>query len=299
MSQVTFFPSGHCLPASSPCLTTSPSPQVASTTVPSTTAASVGGGEPPVEGAGGGVVTVLEPLEPVGQLAQVGEVGRADDLALMTENTISLSLSHEACTGRWTRSRRSRGAIAAGALHLAACARRVRRCDVLGLRLADLRPGERRVFVAEGKAGHSRIVPISSGFFTTLAAYLTDERPRTDRDELFVVLKGRRRGAPLSAAGILRGYLEGGGSLSSPAVVSAAPAALVSWVVENLFSCIEFGSNGSDRKFLASLPQLLCAGGHIAWLSVDTDGKRRQGHDTHEPSSESDTRIVRSRWNRA
>ncbi len=93
------------------------------------------------------------------------------------------------------------------------------------------------MFVAEGKAGHSRIVPISSRFFTTLAAYLTDER--TDRDEVFVVLKGRRRGAPLSAAGILRGYLEGGGSLSSPAVVSAAPAALVSWVVENLEMAIE------------------------------------------------------------
>src|SRR5919109_2297858 len=36
----------------------------------------------------------------------------------------------------------------------------LRRCEVLGLRLADLRPGERRVYVAEGKGGHSRIVPI-------------------------------------------------------------------------------------------------------------------------------------------
>ena len=78
----------------------------------------------------------------------------------------------------------------------------LRRCEVLGLRLGDLRPGERRVFVAEGKGGHSRIVPISSRFFTTLAAYLTDERPNGDRDEVFVVLKGPRRGAPLSAAGI-------------------------------------------------------------------------------------------------
>ena len=78
----------------------------------------------------------------------------------------------------------------------------LRRCEVLGLRLCDLRPGERRVFVAEGKGGHSRIVPISSRFFTTLAAYLTDERPETDRDEVFVVLKGRHRGLPLSAAGI-------------------------------------------------------------------------------------------------
>lgn len=45
----------------------------------------------------------------------------------------------------------------------------LRRCEVLRLRLADLRPGERRLFVPEGKGGHSRIM-ISSRFFTTLAA---------------------------------------------------------------------------------------------------------------------------------
>ncbi len=49
----------------------------------------------------------------------------------------------------------------------------LRRCEVLGLRLGDVRPGERRLFIAEGKGGHQRIVPISTRFFTTLAAYLT------------------------------------------------------------------------------------------------------------------------------
>ena len=29
----------------------------------------------------------------------------------------------------------------------------LRRCEVLGLRLADVRPGEKRLFVAEGKGG--------------------------------------------------------------------------------------------------------------------------------------------------
>ena len=38
----------------------------------------------------------------------------------------------------------------------------LRRCEVLGLRLPDLRPGERRVFVAEGKGGRQRIVPVSA-----------------------------------------------------------------------------------------------------------------------------------------
>lgn len=79
----------------------------------------------------------------------------------------------------------------------------LRRCEVLGLRLEDLNPGERRLFIAEGKGGHQRIVPVSSRFFTAAACYLERERPdgcATDR--LFVVLKGPRRGQPLSAAGL-------------------------------------------------------------------------------------------------
>ena len=41
----------------------------------------------------------------------------------------------------------------------------LRRCEVLGLRFEDLRPGEGRVFVAEGKGGHQRLVPMSARFF--------------------------------------------------------------------------------------------------------------------------------------
>ena len=79
----------------------------------------------------------------------------------------------------------------------------LRRCEVLGLRLEDLRPGERRVFIAEGKGGHQRIVPISSRFFTSLADYLEAERPQPcPTDRVFVVLKGPRRGQPLTAAGL-------------------------------------------------------------------------------------------------
>ena len=79
----------------------------------------------------------------------------------------------------------------------------LRRCEVLGLRLPDLHPGERRVFVAEGKGGRQRIVPVSTRFFSTVAAYYDTERPRTSgTDRVFVVLKGPRRGQPLSAAGL-------------------------------------------------------------------------------------------------
>ena len=79
----------------------------------------------------------------------------------------------------------------------------LRRCEVIGLRLSDLRPGERRVFVADGKGGHQRIVPISARFFKHLADYLDAERPPdADTDHVFLVLKRPRRGRPLTAAGL-------------------------------------------------------------------------------------------------
>lgn len=79
----------------------------------------------------------------------------------------------------------------------------LRRCEVLGLRLEDLRVAERRVFIAEGKGGHQRLIPVSARFFAAVAAYLEAERPplvRTDR--VFVALKGPRRGRPLEVRGL-------------------------------------------------------------------------------------------------
>src|SRR4051812_24293557 len=79
----------------------------------------------------------------------------------------------------------------------------LRRCEVLGLRMADLRVPERRVFIAEGKGGHQRLVPVSARFFAAVAAYLDTERPPgADTDRVFVVLKGPNRGKPLSAKGL-------------------------------------------------------------------------------------------------
>lgn len=78
----------------------------------------------------------------------------------------------------------------------------LRRCEVLGLRVGDVRAGERRLFVAEGKGGHQRIVPVSQRFFTALAAYFEHERPQSETDRVFLVLRGPRRGQLLSAAGV-------------------------------------------------------------------------------------------------
>jgi integrase/recombinase XerD len=79
----------------------------------------------------------------------------------------------------------------------------LRRCEVLGLRLEDLQVAQRRLFIADGKGGRERIIPISQRFFATLAAYLELERPAdAPTDRVFVVLKGPRRGQRLSAYGI-------------------------------------------------------------------------------------------------
>jgi integrase/recombinase XerD len=79
----------------------------------------------------------------------------------------------------------------------------LRRCEVLGLRLEDVNVGERRLFVAEGKGGRQRVVPVSGRFFASLGAYLEQERPAAaSTTRVFVVLKGARRGAPLSASGL-------------------------------------------------------------------------------------------------
>lgn len=79
----------------------------------------------------------------------------------------------------------------------------LRRCEVLGLRMEDLRVAERRVFIADGKGGHQRLVPVSSRFFAAVVAYLDTERPAdAGTDRVFVVLKGPNRGKPLSAKGL-------------------------------------------------------------------------------------------------
>jgi site-specific recombinase XerD len=79
----------------------------------------------------------------------------------------------------------------------------LRRCEVLGLRLDDLRLGDRQVFIADGKGGRQRLIPMSAQFFTTVASYLDNERPLdAPTDRVFVVLKQPRRGGPLSVDGL-------------------------------------------------------------------------------------------------
>jgi site-specific recombinase XerD len=79
----------------------------------------------------------------------------------------------------------------------------LRRCEVLDLRLGDLQVAERKVFIRNGKGGRQRVVPVSNRFFASVASYLDNERPtEATTDHVFVVMKGPRRGGPLSAYGL-------------------------------------------------------------------------------------------------
>ncbi|MGI9577691.1 MAG: tyrosine-type recombinase/integrase [Microthrixaceae bacterium] len=79
----------------------------------------------------------------------------------------------------------------------------LRRCEVLGLDLGDVQVAERSLFIAEGKGGHQRVVPISNTFFASVGDYLHHERPRgVETDRVFVTLKGPNRGRPMTAGGV-------------------------------------------------------------------------------------------------
>lgn len=78
----------------------------------------------------------------------------------------------------------------------------LRRCEVLGLALGDVQVPERSLFIAEGKGGHQRVIPISNTFFASVGDYLREERPSCETDKVFVTLKGPNRGKPMTADGV-------------------------------------------------------------------------------------------------
>ena len=78
----------------------------------------------------------------------------------------------------------------------------LRRCEVLGLRLHDLHAAGGEHSSPRGRASRPRLIPVSGRFFAAVAAYLDAERPPgTGAERVFLVLKGPRRGQPLSAKG--------------------------------------------------------------------------------------------------
>jgi len=77
----------------------------------------------------------------------------------------------------------------------------LRSCEVLQLQLEDLLLSEARLHVL-GKGRKQRFLPLTADTLQVLENYLHLERPLTNFSALFVSLKGRRRGRPMTAAGL-------------------------------------------------------------------------------------------------
>jgi integrase/recombinase XerD len=77
----------------------------------------------------------------------------------------------------------------------------LRSCEVLAIQLEDLSVCEARLKV-RGKGHKERFVPLPADSLQVLQNYLHLERPSTESSRLFVSLKGRRRGQPMTAAGL-------------------------------------------------------------------------------------------------
>jgi site-specific recombinase XerD len=77
----------------------------------------------------------------------------------------------------------------------------LRSCEVLQLQLEDLLLSEARLHVL-GKGRKQRFLPLTADTLQVLENYLHLERPLTNSSALFVSLKGRRRGCPMTVAGL-------------------------------------------------------------------------------------------------
>ncbi len=79
----------------------------------------------------------------------------------------------------------------------------LRSAEVLGLSISDI-DAQGQSLRIHGKGCKQRVMPLAEAVATTLRLYGQLERPTTASQTMFVVLKGPRRGAPLSVAGLRR-----------------------------------------------------------------------------------------------
>jgi site-specific recombinase XerD len=77
----------------------------------------------------------------------------------------------------------------------------LRSCEVLSLQLEDLQLANAQMRVI-GKGNKARVLPLPREVIEVLQNYLRLERPLTNSPSLFVCLKGRRRGHPMTSAGL-------------------------------------------------------------------------------------------------
>ena len=78
----------------------------------------------------------------------------------------------------------------------------LRSCELLSLKKSDVLFDEQRLHI-QGKGSKERVLPLPGMLLKSLGNYLKWERPSLcQRDALFVILQGKRRGQPMTADGL-------------------------------------------------------------------------------------------------
>ena len=121
----------------------------------------------------------------------------AADLRLRVPARVIEPLSRHQVQQFWNSFRTARDIALVGLLLLNG----LRSCEVLGLELEDLCLREAQMRV-RGKRGKVRVLPLAPETIRLLNCYLQTERPLTNSSRVFVSLKGRARGKPMSKAGL-------------------------------------------------------------------------------------------------
>jgi len=128
-----------------------------------------------------------------------GRPGRAISygLRLTQPRLIVMPLSADDVARFWRSFHHYRDLALVGLMLLAG----LRSCEVLALQLADLRLADAQILIC-GKGNKQRLLPLPQEILDVLKNYLSIERPLTNSSSLFVCLKGRSRGLPLTSAGL-------------------------------------------------------------------------------------------------
>ncbi|PYU18614.1 MAG: hypothetical protein DMG30_27090 [Acidobacteria bacterium] len=121
----------------------------------------------------------------------------AQGLRLKQDRRVIVPLSAEEVAKFWQSFRTYRDLVLVGLMLLDG----LRSCEVLALELEDVQHAEGQIRV-HGKGNKKRPLPLHPDILEVLGHYLRLERPLTNSPALFVSLKGRQRGQPLTAAGL-------------------------------------------------------------------------------------------------
>ena len=118
-------------------------------------------------------------------------------LRLRQPRRVIQPLSSEQVTKFWASFRTFRDLAIVGLMLLDG----LRSCEILILQLEDLRLADAQMHVL-GKGRKQRILPLPAEIVEVIQNYIRLERPLTNSPCLFVSLKGRRRGQPMTTAGL-------------------------------------------------------------------------------------------------